>query len=331
MLNKNDQSAAAANDLRERVRAEIESAGITQRQASKEAGIDREGSSKLNQWLKGSYSGNNQEIEERLERWLATRAEQRLIQSIDLPQAPDWVETPTAARIHATLRYAQMSGISACIYGGAGVGKTLTCEHYRQTHNNVWIVPVSPAARSYAKLLGRIAKAVDLRGAPTKADDLEEALITHLRGTRGLLILDEAQTLDSGALWGVKHLFDLLKIGVVYVGSQQVYVNLTGGRRAEANAPLFRRISKRQSLGKPTARDVAILMSAWGLTGKKEIERAEGIANEPGALGLLTEVLRLASFLALGKGEALGAEHIAGAYRDLVGSDSKISTKQEKH
>ncbi|MFO1418359.1 MAG: AAA family ATPase [Methylotetracoccus sp.] len=302
--------------LRQALRDEMEAHGLSQRQVSREAGVDREGSSKLNQWLQGSYRGDNAQIDKQLSTWLEQRRERRAM-AVEMPAAPEWVETPTAARIYSTLNYAQLSSVSACIYGGAGVGKTLTCQHYQSTHNNVWIVTCSRGAATHPACLRRIAQAAGLRGFPQRTDELEEHLVERFTATHGLLVLDEAQILSQDALWGVKHLFDLAKIGVAYVGSEQVYVNLAG-RKSEVNAPLFRRISKRQALKQPTRADVEMLLDAWSVVAdKRTLDTCLAIAEKPGALGMMTETLRLAAFLAMGEGKPVDAAFIKAAHRDL--------------
>jgi len=289
--------------------------GLSQSQVSKQAAVDKQGGSKFNQWLNGVYKGDNSKVEKQLSQWLNER-QQHAQQMQEIPQAPAWVQTPTGAKINNTLTYAQMSGVSCCVFGGAGVGKTNTCEHYQQTHNNVWIVTASPAASTYPASLKRIAKAVGLRGGANRAADLEEEIILRLKGTKGLLIIDEAQLLSLDSLWGIKHLFDSAHIGVAYVGSEQVYGNLMG-RKAEMNAPLFRRISKKQALKKPTKEDVNILLNAWGVTDPSSVDFCVKIALKPGALGMVTETLRLAAFLAMADKHNLSLKYIKSAYQDL--------------
>ncbi len=315
MTTAEEQPSNESDKLREKIRSEMEQYGLSQPEVSKESGVDRQGSSKFNQWLNGVYKGNNENVEKQLKLWLEERHEQQR-QMQEMPKAPAWVKTPTAAKIHHTLTYAQMSGVSCCVFGGAGVGKTLTCEHYQENHNNVWIVTASPAASTYPASLKRIAKAVGLRGGANRAADLEEEIIQRLKGTRGLLIIDEAQLLGMDALWGIKHLFDVARIGVSYVGSEQIYANLMG-RKAEINAPLFRRISKKQALKKPSKEDVSLLLAAWALSDKPSIDFCLKIALKPGALGMLTETLRLAAFLAVADASGLALKYIKSAYQDL--------------
>ncbi len=307
------------NDLRGRVKAEIAALDLSQAQVSRAAGIEASGGSKLNQWLQNKYQGDNEKIEIQLQRWLDSRQAAQE-QQAQMPVAPGWVRTPTAEKIFETLGYAKLAAISVCVYGGAGVGKTCTCQAFAAQQPNVFIVTASPSAATYAACLRRIAQAIGLRGASTRTADLEDEVIARLKGTQGLVVIDEAQLLSTESLWGIKHIFDMAKVGVAYVGSNQVYSKLAG-QRDELNAPLFRRISKKHALGKPSAEDVAVLLAAWGLdgAGKPLLDYCAKIAAKPGALGMVTETLRYAAALALGAGAALGLASIKKAYESLGG------------
>lgn len=308
--------------LRDRVRAEIAASGLSQSQASKEAGIESSGGSKLNQWLQEKYNGDNDKIEQQLTLWLDTRKEAQL-QRAEMPTAPDWVVTPTAEKIIDTLTYARLAAVSVCVYGGAGVGKTSTCNAFSEQYPNVFIVTASPSAASYPACLRRLATAIGLRTLSHRTDDLEQEVINRLKGTRGLLIIDEAQLLSIDALWGIKGIFDMAKIGVAYIGSQQLYCNLSGGSN-EFKAPISRRISKKQALKQSSRADVAALLAAWGVAlegpgGKALVNYCGTIAAKSGALGLLTETLRYAAMLAMAAGSALNLALITKAHQELGG------------
>lgn len=309
-------------DLREQVRREMEEYGLSQSQASKESGIEASGSSKLNQWLQGKYSGDNDKIEIQLQRWLAERTEARDARG-EIPQAPGWVRTSTAEKIFETLQYAKNAGICVCVHGGAGVGKTCTSEAFKGQYPNVWVVTATPSAQTWPSFLRRIANAVSVRAQSQRTADLEDEVLQRIKGTQGLLIIDEAQLLSNDSLWGIKNLFDMARIGVAYVGSEQLYSNLSG-RREEVNAPIFRRISKKQALKHPTKDDVEALLLAWGMKTdapnyKTGLDYCLKIATKPGALGMLTETLRMASLTGGVAGSGLTYGLIKQSYAWLGG------------
>lgn len=306
---------AERDELIVAVQAEMETNSQSQAGVARESGIS---SSALNQWLKRVYKGDNPAIDTKMLRWLEARRERRHTDS-QLPAAPAWVETPSARRIRSALSYAQMAGDIAVIYGGAGVGKTVTAQEYAGQAPNVWIVTMTPATAVVGAALERIALAIGLR--PTgRAARIETDIIERLRGTQGLLVVDEGQHLAPRALEAIRSLQDATGVGVAILGNQVVYTQLTGGTRSLGFAQLFSRIGKRVSLNRPTVADVDALIEAWGVTHKDAQKLMREIARKPGALRAVTKTMRLASMFAAGESADTPAlEHIRAAYRDLGG------------
>ena len=300
-------------DLRERARRAIQAGGLSQKRASVEIGIS---DAALSQWLKGKYQGDQGAIREKVDRWLESRAK-RVELTSSMAAFPKWVETPTAGRILSALTYAQVAGDIAVVYGGAGTGKTAAARHYAGSHPNVWVVTMTASTRNWGPCLARVALACGIRALNWYAWRTEAELVERLKDTHGLLVIDEAQHLETRALEGLRGLHDASGIGLSLVGNDLVYARLTGGRRTAEYAQLFSRIGKRVRLTRPTTGDVDALLRAWFVQGRKEREQLIRIARSPGGLRGLTKTLRLAGVFA--DGEALTVRHLQPAWRDLGG------------
>ncbi len=299
-------------DLAARVRAALEAGGLSQARAAAEIGIS---DSALSQWLAGTYQGSRLAMDGRISRWLAARAEREALAS-RLPAPPAWVETPTARRIDAALSYAQMAAEVAVVFGGAGVGKTVVARRYAEMRPNVWLTTLSPAERSMSAALELAARACGLRPTDPRAARLKADLVARLTGTRGLLVVDEAQHLGRDGLEVLRAIHDQAGVGLALVGSELVYARLTGGRRTEAFAQLFSRIGKRVALARPTAADIDAIAAAWGL-GEAAGETVRRIGRQPGGLREVTKAVRLATLFA--DGEAVTSRHLRAAWRELGG------------
>ncbi|MDN5781333.1 MAG: AAA family ATPase [Luteimonas sp.] len=302
-------------DLPAAVQAEMSEQTLSQAAVARESGVN---SSALNRWLKGQYPGDNAAIDDKLSRWLDARQTRRSTQA-QLPEAPAWVAAPSARAIMSALSYAQMAGDIAVVYGGAGVGKTLTAQHYRRQAPNVWIATMTPATAVLGSALERIALTIGLRPSG-RAARIEGEIIEKLRDTQGLLIIDEAQHLGPRALEAVRSLQDATGVGVAILGNEIVYAQLTGGTRSMGFAQLFSRIGKRVRLTRPKKGDVEALLDAWVIGDKDARRLLHEIAKKPGALRAVTKTLRLASmFAAGGEAEQPNLKHIRAAWRDLGG------------
>jgi DNA transposition AAA+ family ATPase len=303
-------------DTRERIAALLEE-GVTQAQICRESGVS---SGILSPWMQDKYKGDSQAVESRLRTWLEARErKQRLASTLPLP-AP-WLETPTASKIMGVLAYAQMAGDVGCIYGGAGMGKSITLKAYAETSPNVWVVEMNACSAATASALEMVCDALGVRGTAGRPVRMLGDIAKKIKGSGGLLIIDEAQHLRVPALEALRAIHDMTGVGLVLCGNESVYARLTGGSRDATFAQLFSRLGKRLHLARIGRADVAQLAAHYGVGGKDELALLAEIAAKPGALRGVVKALRLAGMFAAGSGlAAIGCEQIRAAWLDLGGA-----------
>lgn len=303
--------------IRAQVHQEMKLGGLSQAQVATESGIS---AAILSPFLKGKYQGDNDQYAAKLQRWLHTRRGGEELRPF-LPIAPTWIETPTALSVIDGLRYAQLASDVACIYGGAGLGKSSAVARYANTNSSVWLVTATPATASVGVILEEIALALGMRDFALHPARLQREILRRVRGTQGLLIIDEAQHLTIQALEAVRSIHDAAGIGLALCGNAAVYGRLTGNTRADSFAQLFSRIGKRVALSKSVAGDVIAIAHAFKVTGKREIASLQDIAKRPGALRGVVKTLRLASMYAAGKipPVEIGDDDIRAAWNELSG------------
>lgn len=312
------ETAAAVPDadLRLQVRQLLDGARYTQSRVAKEVGISP---TAISQWLSGSYAGDNEAIESKVLRWLQQLNHERAAQAA-MPAAPEYVETPSGLRILAALRYAQVAGDIAVIYGGAGLSKTSSIQHYRRAAPNVWHATMTPASASVVTALEEIAEAVGTAGVQGGgAQRLHKAVCRRVADTAGLLVIDEAQHLSTAALDQIRSIHDATGVGAALVGNEQVYARMTGGNRVAFLDRLFSRIGKKVRLVRAIEGDVDALIGAWGIAEPKCRATLMDIASKPGALRGLTKVLRLAAVQAAAEARTICCADVKTAWRELGG------------
>ena len=189
------------------------------------------------------------------------------------PAGPQWVDTPSSRQVIAALGYAQREGDIAVIHGGTGVGKTAAARRYARLGEEVWIAVMSPSANRLRPCLQQVAYACDLPYLAGGAYRMEIELAARLYGTRGLLVIDEAQHLGQPQLDSLRGLYDETGCGLALLGNDRF------GRRiscAPEFAALASRVGARLHLPAATAGDVDALLDAWGIggaTARKEARR----------------------------------------------------------
>ncbi len=296
----------------ERVRAEIAREGLSQAAAAAGIGIS---DAALSQWLRGKYGGDSGAVAAKAGQWLAAQSERRDLLARS-PAPPEWADTPLARRAMAALAHAHLAADMCAVYGAPGLGKTLSARRYAGLRPNVWIATATRATRSVTGTLRQVADAMQLRSVPRRAADLESAAVERLRGSGGLLIVDEAQHLPTASLEELRSLHDASACGLALVGSDPLWLRLSAGRHPEL-AQLYSRVGKRVRLGGVTAADVAALLSAWGLQEAGLEFHAGAIAARPGGLRSLVKALSLARSAADSK--PVRPLHLRAAWRDLAG------------
>ncbi len=285
------ETEAKQTDVLMRIRALTESKTVVASQIAKEISVSP---ATLSQILNGSYKADPSKMIQKLERWLSFRNEKASKPSIN----PGFVMTKTAEQITADLTYAQVTESIVVIYGASGVGKSETLREYQKNNNNVWMVTSSPSRSSLTECLYELALELGLDDAPRRKGMLARVIRHRLVGSEGLVIIDEADHLDYPTLEELRILQEETGIGMVLVGNNKVYTQLTGGRRNEDFARLFSRIAKKRGIHKTKQADVRAIAQAWNVNGDEEVSLMMQISERPGGLRLLSKTLKLAAMFA---------------------------------
>jgi len=299
-------------DVIMRVTTLISAKRVTSGQVAQEISVSP---STLSQVLNGLYKADPSKIIEKLESWLRLREQRDANPSTD----PGFVMTPTAKLIMDDLTYAQITESIVVIYGASGVGKSKTLDEYQRTNNNVWKVTASPSRSSLTECLYEIAMELGMEQAPRTKGPLARVIRQRLKGSEGLVIVDEADHLDYPTLEELRILQEETGIGMALVGNNKVYTQLTGGRRNEDFARLFSRIAKKRGIHKTKVTDVRAIAEAWNVGGGTEMNVMIQISERPGGLRLLTKTIKLAAMFA--KGALITEQLLRTALAELETND----------
>ncbi|MDA0126482.1 AAA family ATPase [Vibrio sp. MarTm2] len=299
---------AQQTDVLMRVRALTESKVVSASQIAKEISVSP---ATLSQILNGSYKADPAKMIQKLERWLNYREEKNAKPSVN----PGFVMTQTAQLITNDLTYAQVTESIVVIFGASGVGKSETLREYQKNNNNVWMITASPSRSSLTECLYELALELGLDDAPRRKGMLARVIRNRLIGSEGLVIIDEADHLDYPTLEELRILQEETGIGMVLVGNNKVYTQLTGGRRNEDFARLFSRIAKKRGIHKTKQADVRAIADAWNVNGATERSLMQQISERPGGLRILSKTLKLATMFA--NGQSISEQVLRKAFAEL--------------
>ncbi|MFG2276826.1 AAA family ATPase [Streptomyces chartreusis] len=132
----------------------------------------------------------------------------------------------TYANLHTTLRADNGRGAIMCVHGGVGLGKTFAVNSHLDDlapHNTLRIKLSSSKIQA---LRAALYKRLDLPGqAPANSTRCEEMIKEALSEASRVLVVDEAQWLDTRAFEFIRELWDDedTRLAVVLIGAESTY------------------------------------------------------------------------------------------------------------
>ena len=298
--------------LRGQVRAIMDAENLSQKDAATQSGIAY---GTFTAWFAGTYAGSVAKYDDLVEKWLVSRTAAARKRA-ELPSGPGFVKTPASQNFFAALETAQHTPDLALITGSAGVGKTTAIEAYRARSSNVWVVVGEPCLATPRMLLEEIAELLGI-SEWRSSHRISRAIVAKMRGTRGLLVVDEAQHLSTTTLEQLRTLHDMAGVGLALVGNERVASRIEGGTRKPEFAQLFSRVGMRITRPRATKADLDALLDGWQVTDMEVRKLLLAIARKPGALRSTMKTLRQAMMQAAAVEEPLAARHVQLAYQAL--------------
>lgn len=301
-------------EVREQLKAIIVSENRRATDIAREAGIAY---GTLSVWLVGKYGGRNDRIALDVQKWLQTREARKQVEAV-VSRGPGFVRTPTAEKVAALLQHAQHLPDICSYIGAPGIGKTSAVCTYAASNSNVWKLTAHPTLSTPRDVLRALSRVLGLYASSTPAL-MQQAIVDRVRGTGGLIIVDEAQHLRPEAMDQLRTIHDDADIGLALIGNEAISSRLEGDGRRDKFAQLTSRVGMRRAQAKASKGDVEAILDAWGIEGEAERALLAAVAKKPGALRVMGKTLRLASMLAAPTGAAVDVTHIRAAF-------SRVST-----
>lgn len=292
------------------VKATIAERGLTQSEIARQADMS---AATLSAFLLGRYKGDNEEIARKLLAWHGRFvAGDALTVLIDRLNA--YVPTPTSRKVTAALDFAKSIGAIGAVAGTSGIGKTSALKHYATEVPAVWYCEFSEDTTSVYSALAEVAFALGMTDLPNRPDELRRAIVTRVKGTRGLLICDEAQHLKDKGFEAIRTIHDRGGIGIVFAGHLDLMDKL------KRLPQIAGRVSAPVRIGAAVPADVEALLAGWGFDCKHSRQFLRQYAGQSTGLRRIANAFRLAATFAAGQGSTVTVDHIRQAWTALAGS-----------
>lgn len=303
--------------IKEKLNLVIKEEKLLQSNVAKELGYTP---AVLSAYLKGTYTGDNKAVEKAIENWLKTQEKKVRV----FVEAPHFIEIPTAKKVFSALDMAKILPTMVTVYGASGVGKTKACQEYARNNQNVWMITASPARATLSSILFELALSLGINDAPRRKDRLSRMITKKIKGTQGLVIVDESDHLPYDALEELRIIQEEAEVGFALIGNDKVYTRIQGGvNQAHEYARLWSRIGNNCGVKASTKGDIKAIAQAWGLdiTDKDLMTVLYDIGGKAGGLRALTQYLRLAGMTAKGQGTVITLDLILTAQAQMKGAN----------
>lgn len=186
----------------------------------------------LHLWLSETYTGNVKKVDEAVKNFLEIEKLREKKISID------FVNTSIVEDVYDVARVCHVDGEIGVCCGEPGVGKTYAVKKYTIENTDVILIEADLGYTTKV-LFSEIHKKLGFDGLGTIHNMLQD-IITKLKSSGRLIIIDEAEHLPYKALDLLRRIYDKANIGILLVGMPRLIMNLRGEKRQYAQ--LFSRV-----------------------------------------------------------------------------------------
>ena len=206
----------------------------------------------LHLWLCGTYTGNVKKVDEAIKNFLEIEKLREKKISIE------FVNTSIVEDVYDVARVCHVDGEIGVCCGEPGVGKTYAVKKYAIENTDVILIEADLGYTTKV-LFSEIHKKIGFDGLGTIHNMLQD-IITKLKSSGRLIIIDEAEHLPYKALDLLRRIYDKANIGILLVGMPRLIMNLRGEKRQYAQ--LFSRVGIATKLTGLTQSDTKEIISS---------------------------------------------------------------------
>ena len=264
----------------------------------------------------GSYTGDKSKIARTVAQWFRAEAEAAALRVQLILEPPSYQHTRAGLEVTHLLRWARRGKI-AVVATSPGYGKTSALRQFASETPQVWVATMAPSTAGVATMLAEILDAMGERDARGSPQMLSRRIRDKVKGTGGLIALDDAQHLSEKALDELRGLHDVTGVGVALLGNAGLLQKLEGGTRSVSFAQLFSRISLRVVKTLAYPEDGVRLGRAWGIEDERMLAWLGEMTTKPGGLRSISMTIELAAVLASADGAPLSMSHLRDAWAQL--------------
>ena len=204
----------------EKLKEYLEENKITYTDLANRIGISK---SILSQYMSGTYKAP-QTTDVKIAEFFARQEQSSQMPSANIGSV-SFAKTSIANEVLNTIAICQIQRKMGCIYGDAGIGKTMAIKEYARNNSECIVITVTKATSRERSFLETLCE--ELHIPIGRIDRMHKACKAKLDQSEKVLIIDEAQHLPYSTIEDVRALNDDDGIGIVLVGNYEINDKLT--------------------------------------------------------------------------------------------------------
>jgi len=296
------------SDVRDQLTRYITLEKAKQSQIAQGTGVSK---TAISLFLKGTYTGNNEELAQKIEQYIHMGlARKTIIKEPDI-----CLSVGNTKDILQKAKIAHMNNNILLIHGPAGCGKTTALKYYTKHNNGVIFVEADVTVNSPRSIIMLILATMDEDTKGTTAVMMQR-LIRRLTDTNRLIIIDEAQHLTTKAFDAIRAINDKAHVGIVYAGNPEILKRMYG-RQEEELDQLYSRVTYKCALKNSHSKeDIAGIYSGFSFNNEC-LKSLQQISKRKGGLRVMVNQCKIAQNLAVAFQEEFNPEHLIVAAAEM--------------
>ncbi|MEL6487444.1 MAG: AAA family ATPase, partial [Pseudomonadota bacterium] len=259
----------------------------------------------LQPFVSGKYAGDNKKLARKMYQFRqAVEAKTKRQQT--LPTDPGFFTTETSERLEYVLQVAHYGRMTVAATG-PGTGKTVTINDYMGKAQPCYKATMRPSTAKLLPMILEVHKALGIPSNRMPAAMASRMVVERLKGRKALLVIDEANYLQTDSIEELRSWHDECGIGIALFGNEELLTRIETGRHRDQFARLNRRIAAKHIQQVPTQADVRAFCDAWGVEQPDIRQFLIKIALTPdsGGLGECQQLIEAGSMIAAGEDRGL--------------------------
>ncbi len=247
----------------------------------------------LSLFLTSSYTGDNETVAQKAMQFLELGAAREQMAA----SPPICMNVGNTKKILAAVKMAHEGNEIHLVYGPAGCGKSTALKYYAKKTSGTVYVEVDATTGSHRNVLISVLEAMGEIPKNRPTAQIMREILSMLKGTNRLLLIDEAQHLNERAFDTLRAINDKAGVGIIFSGNRGILKRMFGRFEMEYDQLFSRFGGFCEVQNYYSTEDISGIYAGVQLDGES-VNHLRKVANQKGGMRRMDKQYRLAANIA---------------------------------